>query len=630
MGLLCKVQIFEIAGDAHSWHTCNNINIYRMKKQSTSLRSFRFLIPVLLLSAGLLSAGIYSRKMAKPIPSNTGLFSSSALCGGGSLFDLSEYDSTKGAAPLFEDMGKYHFAVKTTSALASRYFDQGVKLVYGFNLGEAHRAFSEAARLDSNFVMAYWGKALALGPNINDTKPDMKREQAAYEAIQQAMKLRHSASQREQNLVEAMATRFADSTTVNRDSLNRVYAAAMTALAQRYPSDPEVLTLYADAVMNTMPWDYYDKQGTPRSGIPEAVRALEQVIAADRNHPGAQHLYIHIVEASKTPDRGVASADVLGSLIPASGHLVHMPSHIYIRVGRYKDAEDCNRLAVQLDEEYITACQAQGEYPLGYYPHNIHFLWSAATFEGKSEMAIDAAEKLARRAPEGMASKMEYLQIFKAVPLEAYVRFGKWNEILTTPAPADELQMLKMIWHYARGIAYTRRGMLDKVPGELLAMDTLSTSFLKTVREKMEKENKDKPLGKADSTQLALLRGLTIITSSVAKGEFLAAQRNYPAAIEALERAVVAEDNLPYNEPANWHHPVRQVLGAVLLEAGQAQNAEKAYREDLAWNRNNGWSLFGLYQSLKAQGKEAEAKTTLAKFKEVWAEADVVLKESRF
>ena len=594
-----------------------------MKKQSTSLRSFRFLITVVLLSAGLLSAEIFTQKKVKPIPGSDALFSSLALCGGGIIrFDLSNYDST---APLFEDMGKYHFAVKTSSETAARYFDQGIKLVYGFNLGEAHRAFSEAARLDSNFVMAYWGKALALGPNLNDPEPDKRREQAAYEAIQKAMKLRHSTIRQEQDLVEAMATRFADSTAVNRDSLNKVYAAAMTVLAQRYPTDREVLTLYADAVMNTMPWDYYDKQGTPRPGISEAVEALEQVIAADRNHPGAQHLYIHIVEASRTPDRGVASADLLGSLIPASGHLVHMPSHIYIRVGRYADAEECNRLAIQRDEEYIIACQVQGEYPLGYYPHNIHFLWSAATFQGKGELAIEAAEKVARRTPVGDKN-----QKFLSVPLESYVRFGKWNDILTTPAPADDLQELKMTWHYARGIAYTRKGMLDKAAGELVAMDTLSVSFLKTERERMEKEAKGKPPGKEDSIMLAVFQDLTIISRSVVKGELLAAQRNYPAAIETLEQAMAAEDDLPYSEPAYWHQPVRQVLGAVLLEAGQAQKAEQAYREDLAWNRNNGWSLYGLYQSQKAQGREAEARTTLAKYKEVWAGADVVLKSSRF
>jgi len=594
-----------------------------MKKQSTSLRSFRFLITVVLLSAGLLSAEIFTQKKVKPIPGSDGLFSSLALCGGGIIrFDLSNYDST---APLFENMGKYHFAVKTSSETAARYFDQGIKLVYGFNLGEAHRAFSEAARLDSNFVMAYWGKALALGPNLNDPEPDKRREQAAYEAIQKAMKLRHSTIRQEQDLVEAMATRFADSTAVNRDSLNKVYAAAMTVLAQRYPTDREVLTLYADAVMNTMPWDYYDKQGTPRPGISEAVEALEQVIAADRNHPGAQHLYIHIVEASRTPDRGVASADLLGSLIPASGHLVHMPSHIYIRVGRYADAEECNRLAIQRDEEYIIACQVQGEYPLGYYPHNIHFLWSAATFQGKGELAIEAAEKVARRTPVGDKN-----QKFLSVPLESYVRFGKWNDILTTPAPADDLQELKMTWHYARGIAYTRKGMLDKAAGELVAMDTLSVSFLKTERERMEKEAKGKPPGKEDSIMLAVFQDLTIISRSVVKGELLAAQRNYPAAIETLEQAMAAEDDLPYSEPAYWHQPVRQVLGAVLLEAGQAQKAEQAYREDLAWNRNNGWSLYGLYQSQKAQGREAEARTTLAKYKEVWAGADVVLKSSRF
>ncbi|MCC6279864.1 MAG: hypothetical protein IT262_04640 [Saprospiraceae bacterium] len=595
-----------------------------MKKQTNNLRPFRFLILVVLLSGGLLSAGFFTQKKAKPIPGNDALYSSLSLCGGTILFDLSKYDST---APLFENMGQYHFAVKTGSENAALYFDQGIKLVYGFNLGEAHRAFLEATCLDSNFVMAYWGKALALGPNLNDPEPDKKREQAAYEAIQKAMKLRHSTIKLEQDLVEAMATRFADSTAVNRDSLNKVYAAAMTVLAKRYPTNPDVLTLYADAVMNTMPWDYYKKDGTSRPGIPEAVKALEQVITTDRNHPGAQHLYIHIVEASNTPDRGVASADLLGSLVPASGHLVHMPSHIYIRVGRYADAEACNRMAIQRDEEYIIACQSQGEYPLGYYPHNIHFLWSAATFQGKSAMAIEAAEKVARRTPVGMAGDK---QKFLAVPLESYVRFGKWNEILTTPAPADDLKQLKMTWHYARGIAYTRKGMLDKAAGELAAMDSLSVSFLKTEREKMEKASKGKPLGKEDSIMLTVYQDLTIISRSVVKGELLAAQRNYPAAIEALEQARAAEDDLPYNEPAYWHQPVRQVLGAVLLEAGQAQKAEKAYREDLAWNRNNGWSLFGVYQSLKAQGQEAEARTTLAKYKEVWANADVTLRASRF
>ena len=227
----------------------------------------------------------------------------------------------------------------------------------------------------------------------------------------------------------------------------------------------------------------------------------------------------------------------------------------------------------------------------------------------------------------GVASKNQH---FLSVPLEAYVRFGQWNDILTTPAPVDELQELRMIWHYARGIAYTRKGMLDKAAGELAALDKLSISFLKTEREKMEKESKGKPPGKEDSVMLSIFKDLTIITSSVVKGELLAAQHNYPSAIEALERAVVAEDDLPYGEPANWHQPVRQVLGAILLEAGQAQKAEKTYREDLAWNRNNGWSLFGLYQSLKEQGKKAEAKATLAKFKKAWAHADVVLTSSRF
>ncbi|MBI1228452.1 MAG: hypothetical protein GC192_24670 [Bacteroidetes bacterium] len=599
-----------------------------MKKLTFRPRHFGILFLSGLILAAVISIGLYVDRGAPP-PKKP-MFSSLGLCGSGVLFDLSPYDSTKAPAPLFSDMGNFHYEVNSASAKAKQYFDQGLKLVYGFNHSEAHRAFSEAARIDSNFVMAYWGQALALGPNINDPAPDKPREQAAYEAIQKALKISRLANKKEQDFVAALATRHADSTTVDREALNIAYAKAMKSLAQKYPDDDEAQTLYADAIMNTMPWDYYYKDKTPKPATNEVVAVLEKVIARDWNHPGAHHLYIHIVEPSKTPDRGVPSADVLGSLIPAAGHLVHMPSHIYIRVGRYTDAYDCNKLAIEKDEDYIAHCQAQGLYPLGYYPHNIHFVWAAATLLGKSQEAIAATEKTARRTPVDVAAQVEILQYYLIAPMESYVRFGKWNDILTTPAPSEDLVLVSLYWHYARGVAFVKKGLLDKVEPELAAINDIFEKTKKGIHTKPDGEPKEEPLGKEDSIKLATMTNLVSITQNIVSGEMAANQGKYSDAIQFLEKAKTAESDLPYNEPETWHHPVRQILGAVQLKAGQAKNAEQSYREDLDWNRNNGWSLFGLYQSLKAQGKDAEAKATWQKFKEAWAEADVELTASSF
>ena len=343
---------------------------------------------------------------------------------------LENVDTTRQISPLFEKLGDHSVNISTEDKMAQRFFDQGLNLTYAFNHAEAHRSFMEASRLDPNAAMTYWGQAYALGPNINDPMPDDERKTKALEAAQKAKSLLSYATAKEKALIGALQARYSADLTKDVAELNMNYMKAMVKVAQKFPQDDDVLTLYAAAIMNTTPWNYWDKDGSPSPFIAEAKTALEKAININPNNAGAHHYYIHMVELPM-PDLAENSADRIGSLMPGAGHIVHMASHIYIRIGRYKDAVKVNQQAILADEDYISQCYSQGIYPLGYYPHNIHFLWSSASLLGASDIAIDAAKKTAEKVPTGELINLPFLQDFAATPLLAYTRFGKWNEILT-------------------------------------------------------------------------------------------------------------------------------------------------------------------------------------------------------
>lgn len=527
-------------------------------------------------------------------------------------FLLNDVDTTQQIAPLFENLGDLNFSISTKEKLAQTFFNQGMKLTYAFNHAEAHRSFMEASRLDPTAAMTYWGQAYVLGPNINDPEPLDERKQKYNEAIAKANKHAPNASKKERALIEALTQRYSEDLTKDVKELNMAYMKAMTKVAKQFPDDADVQILFAASVMNTVPWNYWDAEGNPSLNIAEAKVALEKAITINPENPGAHHYYIHMVELPN-PDLAIASADKLGGLMPAAGHIVHMPSHIYIRVGRYLDAVKVNEAAILADEDYISQCYSQGMYPLGYYPHNIHFLWSAASLLGDSERAINAAQKTAEKVPTGELIALPFLQNFASVPLLAYTRFGKWNEILTTPSPNGQIKHLKLIWHYARGIAFIRKSNPKEAQEELDA--------IKEMMNDPELENLV-AAGFDNSNSIAK------VAYEVVAGELASFKGNLPKAIEHLKKAVELEDHLIYTEPAAWYIPTRQNLGAVLLHAEKYEDAEKIYKEDLKVLRQNGWSLMGLHQSLKAQGKRDEAQTIKEEFDKAWEHADISITTS--
>ncbi|PIB25300.1 tetratricopeptide repeat protein [Maribacter sp. 4G9] len=527
-------------------------------------------------------------------------------------FLLTDVDTTQQISPLFENLGNLNFPISTNEELAQTFFNQGLKLTYAFNHAEAHRSFMEASRLDPNSAMTYWGQAYTLGPNINDPIPLDDRKEKYNEAIAKAIALAPKATKKERALINALTHRYSEDLTKDVSELNMAYMNTMSKVAKQFPEDADVQILYAASVMNTVPWNYWDKDGNPSPSIPEAKIALEKAIKINPEHPGAHHYYIHMVELPQ-PDLAVASAEKLGGLMPAAGHIVHMPSHIYIRVGRYLDAVKVNQQAILADEDYISQCYSQGMYPLGYYPHNIHFLWSAATLLGDSELAIDAAKKTAEKVPQGELITLPFLQNFASVPLLAYTRFGKWNEILTTPSPNEEIKHLKLIWHYARGIAFVRKNNAKEAQEELDAIQNMIND--------PELENLI-AAGFDSSTSIGK------VAYEVVAGELASLNGNIPKAIEHLKKAVELEDGLIYTEPAAWYIPTRQNLGAVLLKSEKYEEAEKIYTEDLKLLRQNGWSLMGLHKSLKAQGKEKEAQIIKQEFDKAWEHADIAIDTS--
>ena len=517
-------------------------------------------------------------------------------------------------APRLQKLGDHKFPVTTSSPRAQLFINQGLMLAYGFNHAEAARSFREAARLDPNCAMAYWGMALVMGPNINMPMPS-EAEAKVYEMIQKAVALKSNASERERAYIDALAKRYSPEEEPNRAMLDRSYAEAMRQLHERYPGDLDAATLYAEALMDLRPWNYWTRDMQPYPETLEIHRVLESVLARNPNHPGAIHYYIHSVELGR-PELAEAGAERLWKLAPGAGHLVHMPSHIFRRVGRYSDASRSNEDAIAADEDYITQCRAQGVYPLAYYPHNIHFLWDSATMEGRSHVAIKAARKSASSIPDGAWREVPLLHQFLVAPLFAYTRFGKWDLILNEPRPPEESPFWTGVWHYARGLAFTATGKPDQAARELSSLENIAA----------EKSLDGFRVTFSRNGAKAILE----IAVEVLAGEMAAKRGDYDKAIARLHRAILLEDNLIYNEPPDWHVPARQLLGAVLLEAGRASEAEAIYWQDLQLNRENGWSLFGLMQSLRAQSKEEQAVLVEERFRKAWSQADVTLIASRF
>ncbi|MEP1469419.1 MAG: hypothetical protein ABJK20_13815 [Halieaceae bacterium] len=520
-------------------------------------------------------------------------------------------------APLLDGMGDFNHPITTSDPWAQRYFNQGMIMAAGFNHAESVRAFKASQRLDPNCAMCFWGEALATGPNINVTSKGKAimmpaDRESAFAAINKAQSLAAGVTVRERALIEAQSKRYNGVVDSDRQPLDVAYAQAMRELAAKYPQDDDIQAMFAEALMNTMPWDYWLDAENPKPETSEVINALETVMARNERHPLALHLYIHAVEASSNPGRAEDAADKLADMVPGSGHLVHMPSHIYWRIGRYYDASEANVRAAKVDEDYIAQCNAQGFYPALYYPHNIHFLWASASMEGRSEVALEAGRKVASNVRLEQIKEFPTVEFFQTIPLLSQVRFARWQEILQEPQPPAELKFSNAIWHYARAIAFVRTSDLEAARTELAAMQPLmdneSIWFL---------DGNDYPA----SQILAIAQGL-------AEGELSLAQEDYTAAIASFAAAVEGQDALPYTEPPFWYYPTRQSLGHAMLQAGDYAGAEAVYRADLGQYPRNGWSLFGLSLSLDAQGKTEEATAVRQRFENIWARADVTLASS--
>ncbi len=522
-------------------------------------------------------------------------------------------------APLLGNLGAHHHPISTKSELAQRYFDEGLILAYGFNHAEAIRSYQDALKVDPACAMCYWGIAYALGPNINAPMQDAAVPEA-YAALGKARALAPSASQQERDYIQALAARYAPEPVADRSALDLAYAEAMQAVAQRYPDDLDAATLAAEAFMDLTPWKFWTKDGQPTAYTEKIVGLLESVMARNPEHPGANHFYIHAVEASRTPKRALPSADRLAQLAPGAGHLVHMPAHIYWRVGRYHDAVRTNEHAIHADESHFTVGgtadrNAHSMYKLTYYPHNIHFLFAAAHSEGQSALAMQAARKLVSKIPDEAYRQLPPLEDFRPMPLYALVRFGRWAEVLEEPRPPEDLQFSTAIWHWARGMAYVRLGQLDKAEIEHVRLAAIAQT------DAMQQQ---------DLASFPKAATILEIAANILGGELAGAYGYADTQISRLEAAVKIQDDLPYIEPPAWFFPVRQSLGAALLQAGRAAEAEAVYREDLRQYPRNGWSLYGLAESLRAQGKLPEAAQAQAQFEDAWKHADVTLTSSRF
>jgi pimeloyl-ACP methyl ester carboxylesterase len=509
-------------------------------------------------------------------------------------------------------LGERHHPVSTRNAEAQRFFDQGLALVYAFNHEEAARSFRRAAELDPQLAMAYWGVALAVGPNYNEATVDAERVEAAYEAVQKAQSLAAAATERERAYIAALARRFSSDPQPDYKSLALAYRDAMRDLHRRYPDDLDAATLFADSMMNVRPWQLWTKDGKPEEGTEEIVATLEEVLKRAPDHAGANHLYIHAVEASRHPERALPSAARLEKLAPKAGHLVHMPAHVYIRTGDYAAAARSNVEAAEADRAYIKATGARGVYPMMYYSHNLHFLVETYNRMGQLSEAREAAKQLEENVGPHVKA-MPMIEMFMPAPICVRLRFGLWDEILRTPEPDRALLATHAIWRFARGASFAATGKLDEARKERASLATEAQQI-----------TGDAPFGLNSAS--SVLR----VAESALDARIAWAKGDRAGSIESWRAAVAAWDALNYNEPPDWYYPVRESLGAALLLNGNAAGAEQVFREDLKENPRNARSLFGLMESLKAQGKRDAASFVEAEFKAAWKNAEVQLKVESF
>ena len=507
---------------------------------------------------------------------------------------------------LLSGMGSYHHPVSTTSADAQKYFDQGLTLIYAFNHEEAVRSFRKALEFDPNMAMAYWGIAFALGPNIN-LDVDPARELQAYDAVQKALSMSASAPENERAYIGALAKRYTNDPNADLKKLAVEYRDAMKTVTDRFPDDLDIAVLYADSIMNLRPWKLWKPDGTPEEGTAEMVAVLESVLKREPMHPGANHLYIHAVEASPRPESALPSAERLKSLIPAAGHLVHMPAHIYVRTGNFEEAAVQNEHAIKADEGYFKESGiSQGVYPSMYYNHNIHFLSYARSMQGRYEDARKAADQVVSNALP-FVKEMPMLDAFVPTTMQVQLRFRKWNEILKTKKPDAGLPMTTAFWHYAQGLAYARTGNLKSAEDAQLSF-----------ADALQHIPKDSTFGLNPAT------AVFAVADAVLRAEIALAKKN-PDAAELFRRAIEAEDKVSYNEPPDWYYPVRETYGGVLLRSNRAAEAEKVFRSELERNPRSGRSLFGLMESLKAQNKVSDVVWVKQQYESAWKSADTPL-----
>ena len=522
----------------------------------------------------------------------------------------------RAGAPLFEGMGSYHMPITTADPDAQRYFDQGMVLAFGFNHAESIRSFRAAQTLDPSCAMCFWGEALATGPNINVTSNGKAimapaERASARAAIDQALALMDGVKAKEQDWIRALDQRYDGQADTPRDPLDRAWANALADMASRYPDDTTVASVYAEALMNTMPWDYWGPDGEAKPDTQAVIASLEAVMDADPDHPLALHLYIHALEASSNAAKAEPAADRLANLVPGSGHLVHMPSHIYFRVGRYQESALANIRAAEVDEAYIAQCNAQGFYPALYYPHNIHFLWASATMQGQSALSLDSARRVVANVRVEQVEQFPTIQFFRTVPMLSLVRFARWEEILEEPEPYEPFAFARAIWHYGRGVAHAALGDAEAARIELGAIEGL------------EPEVDEIFMGNVYPA-----RDLLEIAKSLLRGEMAYRSGDAANAVLAFEEAVSLQDALPYTEPPFWYYPTRQSLGAALLASNRLAEAQAVFEEDLEQYPMNGWSMFGLAEALRRQGDEMGAEKMTARFETVWQFADVSLATS--
>jgi tetratricopeptide (TPR) repeat protein len=520
--------------------------------------------------------------------------------------------------PLYDKLGSYHVPITTASPDAQKYFDQGFTLSYAFNHAEGIRSFRQAVALDPSCAMCHWAIAFALGPNINaPITEDAAKE--AFAEIEAARKLAAKATDKERAYIDALSKRFTADPKADRAPLDRAYAEAMRDVVKRFPDDLDAATLFAQSLMDTSPWNYWNQDGSPRDLTNEVVATLESVLSRKPDHMGAIHMYIHAVEASPDPGRALQYADRLAALAPGAGHIVHMPAHIYLRTGRYHDASSANESAVKADEAYFAGDRVAGNmmYEIGYYPHNTHFLVTSATMEGRRAVALKAADEVrSRMHPDmlrdpAMGGMVQHMHLS---PLFAKVRFGVWDDVLSEPVPTEDLRYTRAMWYTARGLAHAARGQLKEAREDLAGVARIKG---------------DPSLKTLYVSSVNTASSIVAVAHEVLAGEIAARQRRAAEAARHFAEAVKLEDALTYMEPPDWPIPVRQLQGAAMLDLGRNKDAETAFRGDMKKFPDNGWSLSGLQVSLERQGRAAEAAAVKARLAEVWKLADTELTAAR-